>query len=442
MKEGEGDFLSSEEVLARLDVKPATLYAYVSRGLVRRVRNPKTGRSVYARADIERLGARRRGAPSRISAAATSMRWGDPIISTSITCIGEQGPIYRHRPAPELARSGALFEATVHLLLTGIWQPDTAPWPAIQTPPDVRAQLRRTSTLTSSSDVGKVLAGAVLALGMGGRGAEELGGAGTALSARLILQTMAGSLGLLGPSRSFLERRAGESLSQLVLRATGIARTPERLAVVDSVLIMLADHELAAATFAARVAASTDSDLFNCVAAAICAHSGFSAGAATDHIDEKLYKPLAPGKVAALLTLLRERGATTFGFNHPLYPAGDPRADYILELVATLQPADAKVRRFLAFIDEARVEARAHPGIAAALTALVHALGMPPYSAAALWILSRTAGWMAHALEQRTQAFMLRPRAKYTSSMSMGTAGPRRPDVPRGTHISPEEPSS
>jgi len=60
-----------------------------------------------------------------------------------------------------------------------------------------------------------------------------------------------------------------------------------------------------------------------------------------------------------------------------------------------------------------RRELDAHPWIALGLVTLARALGLPDGSATAIWIVSRTAGWVAHVLEQRTQAFLLRPRAKY-----------------------------
>jgi citrate synthase len=411
----EGDFMDAEEAVAQLEIKPATLYAYVSRGLVRRVRDARTRRSVYARADIDRLGARRHGALSRAGAAATSMRWGEPIINTGITRIAPEGPIYRNKPAHELARSGASFEAVVHLLLTGLWQPDLEPWPAIETPKNVRNALKH-GPLAGSADVRKMLATGVLALGMSGRGAEELVGADTTHAVRLILQTLSGSLGLLAPGYRFVERRAGETLAHHALRAAGVARADDKAAVLDRVLIMLADHELAAASFVARVAASTESDLYGCVVAAICAHAGLATAAATDQVDSRLFDALTPKNADMLLELVRERGASRFGFDHPLYPAGDPRAEHILEVVASIGAPDAKVRRFLTFIERVRTEIGMRPGIAVGLTALVHALGMPPCSASVIWILSRTAGWMAHALEQRTQAYMLRPRAKYMTT--------------------------
>ena len=111
--------------------------------------------------------------------------------------------------------------------------------------------------------------------------------------------------------------------------------------------------------------------------------------------------------------LVKQRGTTLFGFNHPLYPSGDPRADYLLELVSRLKPTDPKVPMVLRFLEQARTESAVLPGIAVALVVFARALGMPSGAASALWIISRSAGWIAHALEQRTQGYMLRPRARF-----------------------------
>jgi len=414
VKNSESDFLTGEEALALLGVKPATLYSYVSRGLIRRIQSAGTRRSRYARADIEKLHARRRGAMSKIGAAGDAMRWGEPVVGTCITAITAQGPVYRKRAAIDLANSGASFEAVVHLLMTGIWPEEVEGWTVITTPASVLHQLRRPVNLPGSADFGRLLASTVLALGMEGRGTSELSGGSTTQSARLILQTLAGAFGLLSPARKFVARREGETIAALVLRASGSPATGA--AQLNSALVMLADHELASATFVARVAASTQADLFNCVAAAICAHSGSATGVATDHAFEKLLKAATGRNADALVALVRERGATAFGFNHPMYARGDPRADHLIRMAEAVRPVDLQARRFLSLIGRCREELDTHPGVAVALTALVRALGMPPASAGALWILSRSAGWMAHALEQRTQAYMLRPRARYMSS--------------------------
>jgi len=412
---GDDDYLTREEVLEELGIKAATLYAYVSRGLLSSVRMPQARHSLYRRDEVERLGVRRRGARDRVGAAAGSMRWGEPVISTGVTRIGPEGPFYRNRSAHELAQSQVPFEAVMHLLATGAWQPAAGAWGPLATPKETLRQLRGWPLVLGSADVGRLFAAAVLALGMEGRGQDELAGAATGSPPRLIVQTLAGCLGLVTPQRKFVERKPAELIADLVLRAAGADASDEARRLINQTLIILADHELAAASFVSRIVASTHSDLFNCVAAAICAHAGSSAAAAADLVDTHLFAPLSNRNAASILSLVRTRGASTFGFNHTLYPDGDPRADYILGLVEQLGGLDTRVRRFLALLRRTRVEAGAHPGLAVALTVLARALKMPPECAGAIWMIGRSAGWIAHTYEQRTQAFMMRPRGRFTA---------------------------
>lgn len=411
------DYLTREEAIDILGIKPATLYAYVSRGLLRRTRDRGARRSMYLKEDIERLRARHTGPTTPAETAAAALRWGEPIVNTSICYIKTDGPYYRNRSARDLAASGASFEAVLHLLLTGIWQPAVLAWPEIETPEDVLQRLSSELKLVQSTDISNVFARVVLSLGMNNRGAKELSATG-AEHGRLIVQTLAGCFAALTPSGTFVARRPGESIAEQVLRACGCAVLPTHVAAMNQLLIILAEHELATASFVARVAASTSNDLFNCVAAALCAHAGSSTVAATFAVDEQLYTPMNRHNRANKLKLVQQRGASLFGFNHPLYPDGDPRADYVLELASSVKPADAKVPMLMKVLRQARDENHVLPGIAAALPVFVRAFGLPPGSASALWILSRCAGWIAHAVEQRTLGFMLRPRARYTASMS------------------------
>jgi citrate synthase len=200
--------------------------------------------------------------------------------------------------------------------------------------------------------------------------------------------------------------------------------TAETLRAVTTALVVLADNELAPATFSARVAASTNADIFSCVAAAIGSHIGFSTGTGTEKIETLLLcEPLS--ELDSRVDRVREYGASLFGFNHPLYAGGDPRADLMLQAAAEIaghgdssSAAREGTRITIAFLERMRRELDAHPGVALGLVTLARALGLPDGTATAIWIVSRTAGWVAHVMEQRTQAFLLRPRAKYETTPS------------------------
>ena len=410
------DLMTREEVLARLNIKSATLYSYVSRGLIKTAPHDDGRKSLYMRSDVERVGSRKRGRPPRQVAAESTMRWGEPIISSSITQITAQGPMYRNRSAVGLATAGASFESVAQLLITGVWQDSISAWPVIETPADVLPLLDTYAGTLASNDMGNVLGIVALAMGMCGRGQAEISDGNSVQAARLVIQSMVGCIGFLGPTRRFVRRDPGESLAAYILRAASGAASADALRAMNGALTVLADNELAPATFAARIAASTNADLFNCVAAAIGSHVGFSTGTATQKIESLLLQNAGAHSLESRLNLVREYGASLFGFNHPLYPDGDARADLILQLMRETPSATRETTETLDFLALAREKLGTHPGVAIALVTLARGLGLPDGSATAIWIISRTAGWVAHALEQRTQAFLLRPRAKFVAT--------------------------
>lgn len=413
------DLMTREEVLERLNIKPGTLYSYVSRGLIGTAPHDDGRRSLYVRADVERVGSRKRGRLPRAVSAESTMRWGDPVLASGITHITPQGPLYRNRSAVEMAKAGTSFESVSQLLMTGIWQDGVTAWNALDTPADVLPLLQAYAGKLGGTDIANLLGMVPFALGMQGRGAAEISDGSAVQCARLMMQTMAGCIGFLGRRRGFVPREPGESLAAQVLRAAGGKRTPDAVFAVNGALTVLADNELAPATFAARVAASTHADLFNCIAAAIGSHVGFSTGTATEKVEAVLLRDISSADSAARLRLVREYGASLFGFNHPLYPDGDARANLILEQVHALRqctPTTAPTLEFLALVE---TKLGMHTGVAIALVTLARALALPDGTATALWIISRTAGWVAHVLEQRAQAFLLRPRAKYIAGLRL-----------------------
>lgn len=416
----QSDYLTREEALAKLGVKVATLYSYVSRGLIRSVPVAGTKRHLYASGDIERFAARGRGRLPRSVTAGTSMRWGEPVVASSITHIDERGPIYRNRRALDLAQAGHAFEVVAHFLITGVWLDAQADWPVVKLPADTIALLALQAKTVAPDDIGNLMAMVSLSLGMHGRDRTEMADGATVQMARTILHAFTGCLGLLSTNGRYVARKPGEPLAAWALRASGAAVTPQAVQAVNSTLVILADHELAPATFAARVAASIDAGLCNCVAAAVSAHVGCSTGAMTDRVETQLFDNPRGGVSNSRLELVRTRGVSLYGFNHPLYPAGDPRAEWILSLVSRCGHNDPAVRKTLRFLERLHKEDGMSPGLALALVPLTRALGMPSGSATALWILGRTAGWCAHVVEQRMQAFMLRPRAKYIAAAPDG----------------------
>src|SRR6056297_1614860 len=119
------EFLSAREAAEFLDVKLPTLYAYASRGLIQSVPASRGRSRRYRRRDLERLCARRDARAGHGPVAAAALQWGEPVLDSSITLISiEQGPIYRGRPALELARDNRSFESVADWLWGGDWADD------------------------------------------------------------------------------------------------------------------------------------------------------------------------------------------------------------------------------------------------------------------------------------------------------------------------------
>ncbi len=409
------DYMSARDALAALGIRTQTLYAYVSRGWIRSLKQPGTKERLYVRDDVERMRARQRARSGHGAVAAAAMNLGDPIIQTSITEISPDGPLYRGRPAIELARRGVAFESVAELLWTGRDPDDEVRWPVAPIPAEVARLLKALPTRRPQEQLLEVFAMAVLALGMArGTVNDRMRFGNPNAAARQIMQVLAGCLGFASTRRGFVPPRDGERLVDHLARALGVPGTDENLAALDAVLITLADHELAPATFVARVAASGGSTLHSCLVAALNAHAGMEIGRAHDRIDELL----AASRGRGLIDRVREfqdKGLRPPGFGHPVYPRGDPRARYLIDLVRRRRRNGRRVTTMLDCVDAVTARYGIHPRQDLAITIVVTALGLPSGAAGPAFGLARVAGWVAHVLEQRSNGTMLRPRARYVA---------------------------
>jgi citrate synthase len=170
-------------------------------------------------------------------------------------------------------------------------------------------------------------------------------------------------------------------------------------------LVLLADHELNASTFAARVAASTGASPAAAALAGLAALSGPLHGAMGARVQTFVDEAGRTGAEAAVSARLAQ-GLTIPGFGHPLYPSGDPRARALLEVFAP--PPEFEAVRLAAEVQTGEIA-----NVDYALTALTAALGLPDNAAFLLFAIGRCAGWLAHALEQIQTGHLIRPRARY-----------------------------
>ncbi len=408
------DYVSAQEAIRLLDVRPQTLYAYVSRGWIRKLRQAGRKNGLYLREDVERLNARSRARSGHGAVAASAMHWGEPIIPTTITQITPEGPRYRGRLAVQLARDGTPFEAVAELLWSGFLYEDLLRWPVTPLPSDVRRLIKATPELRSSDELFEILAMVALKLGVSRGGiAERVRGGNPVDAARQIIQVLVGCLGCLSARRRFVPMRNGQSIVEGLLRSLGGEVTEENREAMEAMLVLYADHELSPGAFAARVAASSGATLHSCIASAICTSSGVQIGRIFGRVEDFL---AGASTRAALLRRAREyqdRGAAPPGFVHPLYPKGDPRGLFLLDLAKRRARQSRRLMAIYGFIDDAREKLGIYPRHEIATVALAIAMGIPAHSAGAVFMLARTAGWVAHVMEQRLSRGLLRPRAKF-----------------------------
>lgn len=403
--------LSAAEAAALLGVKKATLYTYVSRGWIHAVGSGRSRR--YASADVELLRTRAAAAGGHAAAASSALDWGAPILESAITSIDVDGPNYRGEPAMTLAERDTPFEAVAELLWNGTLPTVPAPFaaPTLGLDPAALAALLPEGGLPSA-----VLPVVVSALGARDPLRHGLSVPAEQACARILVRRMAAWLAVgTGPRSTWEERAhaalAAPSIAAAVTAALGGPASAIRW--VNRALVCLADHELNASTFAARVAAGTGADPYAVVTAALATWSGPRHGGASEQVEHLLRAVDDPPSARRVVAERLRTGAGVPGFGQRLYPDGDPRAERLMADAAELggcTPGWQGLQEIVRVMAEA---GHPRPNVDLGLVGLCVAAGLPAGAPSALFAIGRTAGWLAHAWEQRATGRLLRPRARY-----------------------------
>jgi citrate synthase len=402
-------FLSGAEAAALLGVKRETLYAYASRGLVRSEPGVHGRARRYRRDDLLRLKARHDARAGHGPVAAGALRFGEPVLASALTSI--EGGHLRYRGRDAVALSGsATFEAVAELLWTGTLPESPPAWKAsgIGLPALALAEL-----LPRAAHPLATLALAVPALAAAdpGRFAADVGA--DLARARVLILRMAALLGFAAdPSRAAAAASSG-SVARAILGGLGARPRPEAEQAVNQALVLLADHELNASAFAVRVAASARADLYACFSVGLSAASGPLHGGACDRVEALLREASRAPSPHAFVKERVRRGEALAGMGHPLYPEGDPRTGPLLSAALSLSPKLHALRTLAGVLSAARDLGVDAPAVDFGLVALALALRLPRGTATSIFVIGRTAGWVAHVLEQREAGFLLRPRARY-----------------------------
>src|SRR6266700_4241201 len=372
MKKSAALYLSAREASAELAISPATLYAYVSRGLIRSEPSSDSRSHRYRAEDVRGLKERR--VPSPEPRGLRSFDADLPVMDSSISTITEDGPIYRGvtcidpfsqdncpqvsgemRSVADAARHAAPIDRTIAVL-------------ALAASADPRA-------FTRAADGRAMVGGRIL---------------------RLVVATMLN----------------GASSPQPLHLQLAKAWAPDNTRAADLIrraLVLLADHELNASAFTVRCAASTGLNLYDAMIAGLVALKGPKHGGA-GVLAAQLVKTLVDRDVAPVIRERVALGERFAGFGHGVYKHGDPRAQALLEALAR----SGAERKLTHEIPERIAEATGEfVNIDYALAVLVHTLGLPTGHELVLFSMARTVGWIAHAIEELQHGRLIRPRARY-----------------------------
>jgi citrate synthase len=396
--------MTTTQVARRLGVKPQTVYAYVSRGLLSRGKGPDGRGSQFDSTEVERLA--RRGRPR----AELPRRGGiEVVLATSITQLGPTSLRYRGREATDLARQGS-FEEVINWL----WEAPPGTADAHTSTVVLEAVAHVTAALPTTAGTVDRLAAATVASGATLPLKVDLRPATVQRHARLLIAALIEALPPLTPGLA--PARRSTIAHRLWPRLSSQPATKSRVGVLDAALCLLADHELAASTLAVRVAASTRADPFAAVLAGLGALSGPLHGGAAVQTRQLVREALAPGAVGTIVARHVRASGVVAGFGHQVYTGPDPRAVCLLGRARPLlgRRTALRIDELIAVVHEAT---GLDPNVDFALAVLAETAEMGADATTAVFAVARTVGWIAHALEEYGQTpLRFRPRAVYTGA--------------------------
>lgn len=392
----DAEWLSTEAAAQRLGVKPETLYAYVSRGMITSEKVAGSRRSRFLKADVERIASRQRG-----GGRAGGL---ELIVETNLTYLDPSGVLaYRGWNVADAARD-ATFEEVASWLWHGEREatPITAPGPML-------SAARRVGGALPDQPVMDRLRATVAAVRNVDDFRDDRRPEAVAMAGRSIIATLLAALPRVGA-----EAPDGASVAaRLWPRLSATPAKPRLVKLLDATLVMLADHEMAASTLAARIAASTWADPYLVELAGLATLGGPLHGAASSHarvlLDEVHNQGVSPAE--AIARRLRE-GEFIPGFGHRVYRNNDPRCDVLLELLTAIKREPVEDELVLIM----RERGLPFPNIDFAIASLAARYDMIPNAGEVIFAIARTVGWLAHAAEEYRHRLRYRPRAVYTGT--------------------------
>ncbi|GGX71374.1 citrate synthase [Streptomyces fructofermentans] len=399
--------LSTRETAELLGVKPETVYAYVSRGQLSSRRGPGGRGSTFDTREVEALARRNRREPVRSSPATGTLS-----VRTRITLIDKDRYYFRGVDAAELAARHS-YEEVAEWLWTGVMRPGitfTAPEASVAVARRAVGALPEHTGPTDRLRVAAIAAATADPLRFDLSEEAVLG------TARSLIPTLVAAL----PPKRHGRPDDGPLAHRLWAGLSGRTADEASLRALDTALALLVDHDLAASTLAVRVAASARAHAYAAVSAGLGVLEGPLHGAASGLAHRMLLDVLDRGSAAPVVEDELRAGRRVPGLGHRLYPGEDPRARALFALLEEVPGAAPVLAAARDVVTTTARHVPLHANVDLALAVLTVASGMHGSAGETIFAVARTAGWIAHTLEEYGEApLRMRPSGQYV--------GPRPP---------------
>ncbi len=385
-------YLTAEQAAGVLGVAVSSLYAYVSRKGIRSQAVPGTRARLYWREDIDRI--------AHGPGAERAIKWDSILVpETKITLLTEQGHFYRGQSAIRLSQTATLEE--VAALLWGRDRTALFPPVAMQAPEgfsEAQAALARLTPTDQAIGLFPILEAA-------SPKNYDRSSAGFARTGAEVVRWLA--------AITVEERKTSSDPIHIVL-ARAFSGLEAYADVIRRLLVLFADHELTAATYAVRAVANTGTTPYQAVAAGLIAHKGQRlvegrAPAIKRFIEEVLNDP-DPGHPV----LERYRAGDDIpGFSHKLFKVADMRARALLPVLKEHFGDEDDFKRLFQAIHVAQDGLGVEPNLAL-LALFIERKFRQRTGVGSIQLIARAVGWIAHAQEQMESGPLVRPRTAYT----------------------------
>lgn len=391
------EYMTAKEAAADLHVSLATLYAYVSRGIIQSEARTGTRARRYLAAEIRSLAEK-----NRIRAKQTEpedmLSFGAPLLESEISFTDGERLYFRGRDAALLAETSQSLESVAALIWDCRAEKDFASFVPVL---GASGQMIREMTKTEPP---LIRAQMILPLlGQLDLRAYDVSKAGVARAGMMSLRLITSLVADTEPDKAPIHEQVAAGWD-----------IRDDAQILRSALILAADHELNSSTFAVRVVASARAPLYQAIAAGLATLQGARHGGEIEQAARflKEIKEQAQNPEKVIKDWMR-RDNKISGFGHPLYPVADPRARTLLKMMKAKNHSSAQ-STCLAAVEAAQKVTGKTLNFEGALATLALYLGLPPERGVDILAIGRVIGWVGHAGEQYQIQKPIRPRARYT----------------------------